>query len=59
MFLDTGEPELILLGVAALRSGQERGNLKPTGSLRSQLRMLAEDSDDDVAEAADELLESL
>jgi hypothetical protein len=59
LFLDTGESELILLGLEALRSGHESGDLKLTSGLRSQLRMLAEDNDDDVAEAAEQLLEGL
>jgi hypothetical protein len=59
LFLDVGEPELILAGLEALRAGHEGGSLKPTGGLRSQLRILAEDSDDAVAEGAEELLEIL
>jgi hypothetical protein len=59
LFLDTGVPELILLGFAALRAGHESGSLKVTSSLRSQLRILSQDSDDEVAETAEELLESL
>jgi hypothetical protein len=59
LFLDTGEPELILAGFDALRAGHESGIVKPTGGLRSQLRILAEDADDDVAEGAEALLEEL
>ena len=59
LFLDAGERELILAGLEALRACHERGGLKPTGGLRSQLRILAEDSDDAVAEEAEELLELL
>jgi len=59
LFLDTGEPELILLGFGALRTGCENGSVKPTSSLRSQLRILSEDSDDEVAETAEELLDAL
>ena len=59
LFLDTGEPEVILLGYEALRAGAEKGTVKLSGSLRSQLRILAEDSDDAVADGAEELLEAL
>jgi len=58
LFLDAGEPELVLLGLSALRSGCESGTVKLTGSLRSQLRILAEDADNEVAETAEELLEN-
>jgi hypothetical protein len=59
LFLDTGEPELVLLGYAALRAGGEAGAITLSGSLRSQLLILAEDPDDSVAEGAEELLEVL
>jgi hypothetical protein len=59
LFLDTSEPELILLGLEALRAGHENGTVKVTSSLRSQLRILSEDADDAVAEGAEDLLESL
>jgi hypothetical protein len=56
LFLDTGDNELVLAGLESLRAVHERGALKMTGGLRSQLRILAEDSDDAVAECAEELL---
>ena len=59
LFLDTGQSELILDGLEALRRGHEGGGLKPTGGLRSQLRMLAEDSENAVAEGAEDLLQIL
>lgn len=59
LFLDAGEPELVLVGLEALRTGNERGSVKATSGLRSQLRMLAEGADDAVAEGAEELLEVL
>ena len=59
LFLDTGVPDLILVGLATLKTGRESGSLKVTSSLRSQLRILSQDSDDEVAETAEELLESL
>jgi hypothetical protein len=59
LFLDTGEPELILVGFEALRIGHEKGTLKLTSGLRSQLRILSEDADDQVAEGAEEILAAL
>jgi hypothetical protein len=59
LFLDTGEPEMILIGLEALRIGRENETVKVTSGLRSQLRILSEDADDQVAEAAEDLLEAL
>jgi hypothetical protein len=59
LFLDTGDPEMTLVGLEALRSGHENGTVKVTSGLRSQLRILSEDADDEVAEAAEELLNAL
>jgi hypothetical protein len=59
LFLDTGEPEMILVGLEALRIGHENGSVKVTSGLRSQLRILSEDADDEVAEMAEELLDAL
>jgi hypothetical protein len=59
LFLDTGESEVILLGFEALRAGAEKGTITLFGSVRSQLRILAEDSDNAVADGAEDLLEAL
>lgn len=59
LFLDTGDPEMILVGLEALRIGHENGTVKVTSGLRSQLRILSEDADDEVAEVAEELLDTL
>ena len=59
LFLDTGDPELILAGFEALRASHDSGIVKLTGGLRSQLRILSEDANDDVAEGAEELLSEL
>jgi len=59
LFLDAGEPEIILAGLEALRLASAGGAVKVTGGLRSQLRILAEDADDAVAEAAEDLLGAL
>jgi hypothetical protein len=57
LFLDSGDPELVLAGLEALRSECEDGSLQVTPGFRTQLRMLAQDSNDEVAEAAEGLLE--
>ena len=58
-FLDTGDRELVVTGLEALRQAHEAGAFEMTSGLRSQLRMLAEDPDDEVAETAEELIELL
>lgn len=59
LFLDTGETDMILVGLEALKVGHERETLKITASLRSQLRILSDHSDDEIAETAEELLQAL
>jgi hypothetical protein len=59
LFLDSGDSELVLAGLAALRAGWTAGRLQPTSGLRTQLRMLGQGADDAVAEAAEELLAAL
>lgn len=58
-FLDAGEPELVLVGLAAARAAKAAGTLQATAGLRTQLRMLAQESDDAVASEAEELLDAL
>ena len=53
LFLDSGDPEMIMVGLEAL------GAVTPTAGLKSQLRLLAQGADDAIAEAAEELLERL
>jgi hypothetical protein len=55
MFLDSGDAELMVGGLKALQAAQEAGGFKASGGLRSQVRMLAEDPDDEVAELAETL----
>ena len=59
MFLDSGEPELVVGGLEALQKACRSGACKPSGGLRSQIRMLADDPNDDVAELAEVLAEQL
>ncbi len=55
MFLDSGDSELVVGGLKALQAVCEAGGFKASGGLRSQIRMLADDPDDDVAELAEAL----
>jgi len=56
LFLDAGDRAVILIGLQALETARASGSIEKTGSLRSQLRTLAEDSDDEIAETAEDLL---
>ena len=58
-FLDADDRELIVDGLEALRQVHQAGDFEMTAGLRTQLRMLAEDPDDEVAERAEELIELL
>lgn len=58
-FLDSGDRELVLDGLTALLEASDSGGLEATSGLRTQLRMLADDSDDEVADVAEELLEKV
>jgi hypothetical protein len=55
MFLDSGDPEWVVGGLKALQAACEAEGFKASGGLRSQIRMLADDPDDEVAELAEEL----
>ena len=59
MFLDSGEPELVVGGLEALQAASQSGEWTMPGGLRSQIRMLADDPNNDVAELAEELAEQL
>lgn len=56
LFLDSGDAELVVGALEALRAARDSGGLEATAGLRSQLRLLAQDPDDAVAAAAEELL---
>ena len=58
-FLDTGDRELVLAGLEALLSALAAEALDATPGLRTQLRSLAEDLDDEIAGTAEELLGAL
>ncbi len=57
LFLDTGEAELVVAALTALLAAQKAGGLEATPGLKSQIRVLAQDFNDDVAELAEELQE--
>ena len=56
-FLEAGEPEIVLAGLEALRAEGDAARFQATPGVRTQLRLLAQDSDDAVASSAEELLE--
>ena len=56
-FLDAVDVALLRDGLAALRAAHEAGDTELGAGLRTQLRMLADHADDDVAADAEELLE--
>ena len=58
MVIAAGEPELVLAGLRSLEAAQEGGALEATAGLRTQLRMLVESADDEVAGSAEDLLEA-
>lgn len=55
MFLDSGDAELVVGSLEALKAACEAGSFKASVGLRSQVRMLAEDPNDEVAELAEVL----
>ena len=57
MFLDAGDAQVVAGALEALAAGIDAESIKLTAGLRSQIRMLAEDSDDGVATRAEELVE--
>lgn len=59
IFLDADDAELVREALGGLEMLRDAGRLELTRGLRSQLRMLAQGSDDEAAEAAEELLERL
>jgi hypothetical protein len=59
IFLDAGDPALVCAALQEIAAGRERGDLEVTSGLRTQLRLLADDANDEVAESAEDLLEQL
>ncbi len=58
-FLDAPDRELQLAALEALSEGLESEAPRPSGGLRTQLRMLSEGMDDELAEAAETVLDKL
>jgi hypothetical protein len=59
MFLDSGDPELVVGGLEALQAARQSGAWTASGGLRSQIRMLADDPNDEIAELAEALAAQL
>jgi hypothetical protein len=59
LFLDSADPELVTAACDALRAAHAAGKLQPSSGLRTQLRLLAQDANDAIAEAAEDLLAAL
>ena len=57
LFLDCGDPELVVAGLESLSALAETGDLELSRGQRSQLRVLAQDANDDIAGAAEDLIE--
>lgn len=57
IFLDAGEKEISLAALDELLRWKESGALDLEGGLKSQIRILSEDFDDDLASRAEEILE--
>jgi hypothetical protein len=58
-FLDARAPELVLAGLRGLEGLRGEGALAPSAGLRAQLRTLANDANDEVADAAEALLRAI
>ena len=59
LFLDTGDPSLVIAALEALLSLKNAGSLPIGGGLKSQLRVLEQDRDDAIAGISEELLEGV
>lgn len=59
LFLDAGDAGIVVGALETLLALQERGGLEAGSGLRTQLRLLSQGFDDEVAEAAETLLERL
>jgi len=59
LFLDAGDREIVAGALGKLAECLRAGAFRPGGGLRSQVRLLADDPDDEVAAAAEDVLELL
>ena len=58
-FLDADDADVVLSGIEAASAARAASSLEVTPGLRTRLRILSEGLDDDLAEAAEALLEEL
>jgi hypothetical protein len=56
IFIDTSDAALVVPALEELLARKERGELEVGGGLRSQLRILSSDPDDDIAGLSEDLL---
>ena len=59
IFLDSNEPELVVDALEAILALKKQGEVEVTKGMLSQLRVLAEDFNNDIAEVAEEILVEL
>ena len=59
LFLDADDPEVVTAALRALAAGHDAGTLQVSRGVKSQLRVLEQSTDDDVAYEAEELLARL
>lgn len=57
IFLDADDKEISIIVLDALLSQKEAGDFELAGGIKSQIRILSEDFDDDLASRAEDLLE--
>lgn len=57
IFLDSGDRSLMLPALERLYEAKQAGKLEVKGGLKSQLRVLAQDPDDEIAGLSEDLLE--
>jgi len=59
IFLDANDPQLVVAALEALLELQKAGELEVSKGLSSQLRILAQDFNNDIADVAEELVEQI
>ena len=57
IFLDTADATLMVPALEALLARKQAGELEVSSGLRSQLRILSEDPNDDIAGLSEDLLD--
>jgi hypothetical protein len=59
IFLDSNEPELVVDALEAILALQKEDEVEVSKGMQSQLRIMAEDFNNDIAEVAEEILDGL